>query len=113
MMLTMVLLFGGRFAEGFCLANDMEQAQSRCFTAISRIVDCSPLLKDAEILRDKISFPHFSGAFISAIASDAAGAAGHNMSYAVGDELWGFASERSRRLWDERSTSPCARFPGA
>ncbi len=113
MMLTMVLVFdASRFAEGYCLANDLEQAQSRCFTAISRIVECSPLLKDAEILRDKISFPNFGGAFISAIASDAAGAAGHNMSYAVGDELWGFTSERSRRLWDEMSTSPVRKISG-
>jgi hypothetical protein len=44
-MLTMVLLFGGRFAEGYALANDLEQAQSRVFQAIKRIVEASPLLK--------------------------------------------------------------------
>ena len=26
-MLTMILLYGGRFAEGYCVANDLEQAQ--------------------------------------------------------------------------------------
>src|SRR5262245_15426999 len=30
-MLVMVLLYGGRFAEGYCVANDLEQAQSRVF----------------------------------------------------------------------------------
>ncbi len=50
--------------------------------------------------------PELRCAFISVIASDAAGAAGHNMCYAVGDELWSFTSERSRRLWDEMSTPP-------
>ena len=30
-MLTTVLLFGGRFAEGYALANDLDQAQSRVF----------------------------------------------------------------------------------
>ena len=45
-------------------------------------------------------------------ASDAAGAAGHNMSFATFDELWGFTSERSRRLWDEMSTSPVRKISG-
>ena len=112
MMLTAVLLFGGRFAEGYCVANDLEQAQGRVYQAVSRIVECSPLLSDAKPLRDKIEFPNFGGAFISAIASDAAGAAGHNMSFATFDELWGFTSERSRRLWDEMRRRRCARFPG-
>src|SRR5271168_4792752 len=35
MMLTMVLLFGGRFSEGYCVANDLEQAESRVFQALS------------------------------------------------------------------------------
>ena len=101
MMLTAVLLFGGRFAEGYCVANEFENAPGRVYQAVSRIVECSPLLSVAKPLRDKIEFPNFGGAFISAIASDAAGAAGHNMSFATFDELWGFTSERSRRLWDE------------
>ena len=40
-MLTTILLFGGRFAEGYALANDFEQAQSRVFQAIRRIVEAS------------------------------------------------------------------------
>ena len=44
-MLTMVLLYGGRFAEGYCVANDLEQAQSRVFAIIKRIVEASPLLR--------------------------------------------------------------------
>ena len=112
MMLTMVLLFGGRFAEGYSVANDLEQSQGRVYQAVSRIVESSPLLRDAKPLRDKIQFPNFGGAFISAIASDAAGAAGHNMSFATFDELWGFTSERSRRLWDEMSTSPVRKISG-
>ena len=28
------------------------------------------------------------------------------------DELWGFVSERSRRLWDEMSTSPVRKISG-
>ena len=106
-MLTTVLLFGGRFAEGYALANDLEQATSRVFQAIKRIVEASPLLADqAEVTRDKITFPAFSNATISAIASDYTGAAGANPTISVFDELWGYTSERSRRLWDEMVPSP-------
>jgi phage terminase large subunit-like protein len=68
-MLTMILLFGGRFAEGYALANDLEQAQSRVFQAIKRIVTAFLLLnREAKITADKIMFPAFFNATISAIA---------------------------------------------
>jgi phage terminase large subunit-like protein len=106
-MLTTVLLFGGRFAEGYALANDLEQAQSRVFQAVTRIVEASPLLRrEAVITRDKITFAAFSNATISAIASDYTGAAGANPTISVFDELWGYTSERSRRLWDEMVPPP-------
>jgi phage terminase large subunit-like protein len=105
--LTTTLLFGGRFAEGYCLANDLEQATSRVFQAIKRIVEASPLLKrEAKIFRDYIEFPAFSDATISAIAADYAGAAGSNPTISVFDELWGYTSERSHRLWDEMVPPP-------
>jgi len=69
--LTMILLFGGRFAEGYALANDLEQASSRVFQAIKRIVEASPLLmREAKITADKIVFPAFFSATISAITSE-------------------------------------------
>ena len=57
--LVMILLFGGRFAEGYCVANDLEQAQSRVFMMIKRICEASPLLSpEAVITANKIAFPH-------------------------------------------------------
>ena len=44
-MLTMILLYGGRFAEGYCVANDYGQAASRVFAIVKRIVEASPLLR--------------------------------------------------------------------
>ena len=106
-MLTTILLFGTPFAEGYALANDLEQATSRVFQAIKRIVECSPLLRrEAKITADKITFPAFAGATITAIASDYAGAAGANPVISSFDELWGFTSERSHRLWDEMIPPP-------
>jgi hypothetical protein len=74
--LTMMLLFGGTYGEAYTLANDLEQATSRVFQAIKRIVEASPLLmREAKITADKIIFPAFYNATISAIASDYASAA--------------------------------------
>jgi phage terminase large subunit-like protein len=106
-LLTMILLFGGRFAEGYALANDLEQATSRVFQAIRRIVESSPLLmREARITADKIVFAAFYNATISAITSDYASAAGANPVISSFDELWGYTSERSRRLWDEMVPPP-------
>src|SRR5262249_3882140 len=100
-MLSVVLLYGGRFAEGYALANDQEQAQSRVFAIAKRIVEASPLLRhEAETTQQRISFPALHSTIIP-IASDAGSAAGSNASISVFDELWAYTSERSRRLWDE------------
>ena len=107
LVLTVVLLFGGRFAEGYCLANDEEQAGSRVFKAIKRIVECSPLLvREAEITAGRILFPAFHNATIDTLASDYTGAAGANPTISCFDELWGYVSERARRLWDEMVPPP-------
>jgi phage terminase large subunit-like protein len=104
--LFVVLVLGGRFAEAFTLANDLEQAQGRVFTAIKRIVAASPLLKgDATVTQRLIEFP-VSGATITALAADYAGAAGANPTISVFDELWAYTSERSHRLFDEMVPPP-------
>jgi phage terminase large subunit-like protein len=106
-MLTTILLFGGYHAEGFCLANDQEQAQSRVFAAIRNIVGASPLLKrEAKITADKITFPNFHGAMIATVASNFATAAGANPVESSFDEMWAYSSERAHRLWDEMIPPP-------
>ena len=108
--ITTALVFGGRYAEGYTLANDLEQAQGRVFAAIRRIVECSPyLLREAKISANRIEFPA-TGASITAIASDYAGAAGANPTISCFDELWGYTSERSRRLWDEMVPVPTCKI---
>jgi phage terminase large subunit-like protein len=98
-LLTTTLVFGGRFAEGYAIANDLEQAQGRVFLAARRICEASPYLRrEANITQSRIEFPE-TGATITAIGSDYAGAAGTNPVISSFDELWGYTSERSRRLW--------------
>jgi hypothetical protein len=108
--LTAVLIFGGRNAEGYCVANDYEQAQSRVHQACRRIVEASPLLRrEAKVFADGIEFPA-TGASITAIASDYAGAAGAHPTISSFDEPWGFVHERARRLWDEMVPVPTRRI---
>jgi len=108
--LTTALIYGGLYAEAYCVANDLEQAQGRVFAACKRIVEMSPLLRsEAKIYADRIEFPA-TGATITAIASDYAGAAGANPVISSFDELWGYTSERSRRLWDELVPPPTRRI---
>lgn len=103
--LYVILCLGGPYAEGYCVANDFEQAQSRVFQAITRIIKAGALKNSAKITASKIEFPS-TGATITALASDYAGAAGANPTITVFDELWGYTSERSRRLWDEMVPVP-------
>jgi phage terminase large subunit-like protein len=104
--LTTTLLFGGAYPEATICANDLEQSVGRVFEAIRKIIVCSPLLRaEAKITEGRITFPAID-ATITAIASDYAGAAGGNQCIACFDELWGYTSERSRRLWDEMVPPP-------
>jgi hypothetical protein len=106
LVLYVALVLGGRFAEAYCVANDLEQAKGRVFEAIRRIVSASPaLVADASIGAVRIEFQS-SGATITALAADFAGAAGANPTISCFDELWGYTSERSHRLWDEMVPPP-------
>jgi hypothetical protein len=105
-MLYVIVCIGGPYAEGYCVANDFEQASSRVFQAISRIIQASPLLRHtAKFTNNKIEF-RSTGSTITAIASEYAGAAGSNPTITVFDELWGYISERAQRLWDEMVPVP-------
>jgi phage terminase large subunit-like protein len=106
-MLAMLLLFGGHYGEGYALANDYDQAAGRVFQAIKRIVEASPLLKDAaRITAEKIVFPTFHDATITALTSSYSSVAGANPVISIFDELWAYTSENSRRLWDEMIPPP-------
>ncbi len=105
-MLTTICLFGGRYGEGYAIANDLEQAQGRVFQACRRIIESSPhLVREADITASRIIFPQ-TNAVIQAIGGDYASAAGAAPCISSFDELWGYTSERSRRLWDEMIPVP-------
>ena len=101
-----IVALGGRYAEAYCAANDFEQSQGRVFQAIARILEASPLLSDDVRITAKQVLFQSTGSTITAIASDYTGVAGANPTLTVFDELWGYQSERSHRLWDEMVPPP-------
>lgn len=101
-----IFVQGGSYAEGYCIANDLEQAQGRVFQAITRILQSTPMFQGSyELTQSKVTFPS-TGSTITALASDYAGAAGSNPTITIFDELWAYTSERARRLFDEHIPPP-------
>ena len=100
--ITLILLYGGRFAEGYIVANDLGQAIDRCFTGCRRIIEASPLLcGEAKCTYDKIIFTAPEST-ISAIPNTASGLAGGHPTLSVFDEMWQAPSgERGRAVYDQ------------
>jgi phage terminase large subunit-like protein len=110
MLLLYCTLNFGKFGEGYALANNLEQAQGRVFSAVKAIVEATPMLKrQVYITANRIEFSD-PKCTITAIASDAAGVAGSNPVISTFDELWGYTSERFRRIWDEQIPPPTRKY---
>jgi phage terminase large subunit-like protein len=105
-LLYVITVLGGRCAEGYCVANDLDQSVGRVFKACCRIIEASPMLgREVRMTSTKIEFLS-THSTIEAISSDYRGAAGSNPTFIVFDELWAYTSERARRLWDEMVPVP-------
>src|SRR5262249_8221463 len=98
-----VICLGGKFAEAYVISNDLQQAQDRIFTSAARIIQASPLIK-AKVTASRITFSN--GSFIEALPADYRGAAGVEPVMVIADELWGFTTEASRRLYEECCPTP-------
>jgi hypothetical protein len=99
---TMILLFGGKFAEGYVVANDKSQAIDRCFAGCRRIIEASPMLRvEVKCTQDKITFVATESSIV-AIPNDAAGLAGGHPTISVHDEAWAAPpGERGRAVYDQ------------
>jgi hypothetical protein len=65
------------------------------------------LARSAVITAKQIALSN--GTTITVLASEYAGAAGSNHGFTSWDELWGYTSESSRRLWEELTSVPTRR----
>jgi phage terminase large subunit-like protein len=89
--------------ELYSIANDLEQARSRAFTRIVSVCEQNPRIA-AKVSQFNVKLP--TGTVLKAISNDFAGAAGGNQGFTLWDELWGYVSEASRRLYDEMTPVP-------
>lgn len=92
--------------EVYICANDLEQSQGRVFKSAKKMIERNPaLLNEAEKLTTTEIIIK-NGTEIKAIANEYAGASGANQGLSLFDELWGYMSERSRRLYEELTPVP-------
>jgi len=91
--------------EVYCLANDEEQARSRVFEDITYDL----LQKGIKSRKSEVTLPN--GTLIKALAGDYRGVAGSRHGLTLWDELWGYTSDRSRRLWAEMLPIPTVPYP--
>lgn len=87
-------------------ANDIDQSISRVFDAAKGFISRKEILKSHTSEMGKLLIRLKNGTVIKAIPSDFAGEAGANQGLVSYDELWGFMSERSRRLYEELTPVP-------
>jgi phage terminase large subunit-like protein len=99
--------------EVYALANDEEQARGRVYSTLLRMIR-----KNEDVLEQVVggerglmqgNLELDNGTTVRAIASQAESAAGSNHGFISFDELWGYTSERSLRLWEEMTPVPTRR----
>lgn len=91
--------------EVLILANDLEQTLARVFKTMEGIIKHNPELQnEAEVQARTIYLGN--GTTVTAISGDYQGAAGSNHGFVSYDELWGYTSEASTRLWEELTPVP-------
>lgn len=105
-LLYVIIALGGDRAEGYIVSNSREQAADRIFADCTSSIKASPELAEiANPRNDLIEFPE-GDKFIKTVTTEAKSAAGPRPTIVVGDEIWGFTSEASKRLWDEMAPTP-------
>ena len=89
--------------EIYILANDMEQAEGRMMRAIKFDANRKGW-GDDHVHRYDISYP--SGTVLQVLSSHYTSAAGGQQALTLWDELWGYQTEKSQRLWEEMTPIP-------
>jgi len=87
-------------------ANKRDQVIARGFNELRGYIERNPaLLNETEKITDR-QIKLKNGTTIIAIPNDYSGESGSNHGLTTWDELWGFISERDRRLFDELTPVP-------
>ena len=92
--------------EIICAANKKDQAVARGFKEAKGFIQRNPVLHREVVRIGERGVELRNGSTILAIPNDFAGEAGSNHGLTTWDELWGFTTERDRRLYDELTPVP-------
>jgi hypothetical protein len=95
--------------ELYVLANDKEQASVRVYRSATRIIQGNPGLRSSVTVADGKRLVLSNGTEVTPLAADFTGSAGSDHGLTSWDELWGYVSERSSRLWEEMTPVPTRR----
>jgi phage terminase large subunit-like protein len=96
------------FAEVYCIANDLKQAESRVFAYMLRSMELDPAMHkgvDWRVAHRKASFTRTSS-WIEAIPIDPTGEAGSNADLTIWSELWGSHHAAQQKMWAEMTIPP-------
>lgn len=85
--------------ELYILANDEEQAKGRVYSAVVQLLQRNAIDPTTKVQTDNITLSN--GTTIQVLSSDYTSSAGSNMGLSSWDELWGYTSEKSQRLYEE------------
>jgi phage terminase large subunit-like protein len=92
-------------SEIYCLANDEEQAASRIYEDIGFDQN-----RKGQRVQSRL-IPGSNDTTVKVLASEYRSAAGSRPALTLWDELWGYTSDRSRRLWAEMTPPPTVHSP--
>ena len=87
-------------------ANKRDQAIARGFRELKGFIERNPILLNEALSITGNQIVLRNGTSVLAIPNDFAGEAGSNHGLTTWDELWGFTTERDRRLYDELTPVP-------
>jgi phage terminase large subunit-like protein len=92
--------------EVICTANKKDQAVARAFKELKGFIKKNPLLDQQVMSMTTDCVTLRNSSTVLAIPNNFEGEAGSNHGLTTWDELWGFTSERDRRLYDELCPVP-------
>lgn len=96
------------FAEIYCIANDLKQAESRVFGYMQRSLQLDPAMRERIDYRSANKRTTFSrtGSWVEAIPIDPSGEAGSNADLTIWSELWGSHHASQQKMWAEMTIPP-------
>lgn len=96
--------FSRRYAKIRLVGNDLRQADSRVFNALSDAIKLNSEWQGVRVIRHRVELEN--GSVIEAVPIDPSGEAGGNDDMVEWTELWAATSDAHEKMWAELTLSP-------